>query len=94
MRALGEDKFPPLTVAEHPEMIALGERIARYYQHPSQVHLATEYRRRQLRSVPVGDVVAAGETPLVCAKTGWELPTGQVNEVRQGTDGSISLRPG
>jgi hypothetical protein len=52
MRALGEDKFPPLTVAEHPEMFALGERIARYYQHPSQVHLATEYRRRQLRSVP------------------------------------------
>ena len=33
-------KFPPLTVAEHVEMLALGERIARYYRHPSQVDKA------------------------------------------------------
>ena len=58
-----------------------------------KLDLATEYRHRQLRSVSVGDVVAVGETPLVCAGTGWELLTGQVNEVRQGTDGSIPLRP-
>jgi hypothetical protein len=37
---VNEEKFPPLTVAEHLEMIALGERIARYYRHPSQVHQA------------------------------------------------------
>jgi hypothetical protein len=37
---VNEDRFPPLTVAEHLEMLALGERIARYYRHPSQVHQA------------------------------------------------------
>jgi hypothetical protein len=36
-RHVNEDRFPPLTVAEHLEMLALGERIARYYRHPSQV---------------------------------------------------------
>ena len=39
-RTLNPDKYPPLTVAEHLEMIALGERIARYYRHPSQVDKA------------------------------------------------------
>jgi hypothetical protein len=37
---VNEAKFPPLTVAEHLEMLALGERIARYYRHPSQVDKA------------------------------------------------------
>ena len=37
---VNEEKFPPLTVAEHLEMLALGERIARYYRHPSQVDKA------------------------------------------------------
>jgi len=32
---VNEQKFPPLTVAEYLEMLALGERIARYYRHPS-----------------------------------------------------------
>ena len=36
-RVLDPGKYPPLTVAEHLEMLALGERIARYYRHPSQV---------------------------------------------------------
>ena len=58
-----------------------------------KLDLAAEYRCRQLRSVSVGDIVAVGETPLVCAGTGWELLTDPVNEVRQGTDGSIPLRP-
>ena len=39
-RVLDPDKYPPLTVAEHVEMLALGERIARYYRHPSQVDKA------------------------------------------------------
>jgi hypothetical protein len=37
---VNEERFPPLTVAEHLEMLALGERIARYYRHPSQVDMA------------------------------------------------------
>jgi hypothetical protein len=39
---VNEEKFPPLTVAEHLEMVALGERIARYYRHPSQVDRAVK----------------------------------------------------
>jgi hypothetical protein len=37
---VNEEKFPPLTVAEHLEMLALGERIARYYRYPAQVDQA------------------------------------------------------
>jgi hypothetical protein len=37
---VNEDKFPPLTVADHLELLALGERIARYYRHPSYVDSA------------------------------------------------------
>ena len=37
---VNEVKFPPLTVAGHLELLALGERIARYYRHPSQVDKA------------------------------------------------------
>src|SRR5580658_4565231 len=37
---VNEEKYPPLTVAEYLEMLALGEVIARYYRHPSQVHEA------------------------------------------------------
>jgi hypothetical protein len=34
------EDYPPLTAAEHLELIALGERIARYYRHPALVHHA------------------------------------------------------
>ena len=37
---VNEEKFPPLTTGEHLELLALGERIARYYQHPAQVDKA------------------------------------------------------
>ena len=37
---VNDEKFPPLTVDERLEMLALGERIARYYRHPSQVDKA------------------------------------------------------
>jgi hypothetical protein len=39
---VNEERFPPLTVAEHLEMLALGEVIARYYRHPGQVHAAVK----------------------------------------------------
>ena len=41
-RALNPGKYPPLTLAEYLEMLALGERIARYYRHPSQVDKAVK----------------------------------------------------
>jgi hypothetical protein len=34
---VNEEEFPPLTLPELLEMLALGEVIARYYRHPSQV---------------------------------------------------------
>jgi hypothetical protein len=39
-RSLDPDDYPPLTAAEHLEMLALGEVVARHYRHPSQVHHA------------------------------------------------------
>ncbi len=39
-RSIQPEDYPALTVAEHLELVALGERIARYYRHPSQVHRA------------------------------------------------------
>jgi hypothetical protein len=39
---VNDEKFPPLTITEHLEMLALGERIARYYRHPSQVDQAVK----------------------------------------------------
>ncbi len=37
---INDERFPPLSVAEYLEMLALGERIGRYYRHPSQVDKA------------------------------------------------------
>jgi len=39
---VNDEKFPPLTAAERLEMLALGERIARYYRHPAQVDKAVK----------------------------------------------------
>jgi hypothetical protein len=39
---VNEEVYPPLTMAEHLELLALGERIARYYRHPSQVDKAVK----------------------------------------------------
>jgi hypothetical protein len=37
---LNPDDYPPLTSAEHLELLALGEHLARYYRHPAQIHHA------------------------------------------------------
>jgi hypothetical protein len=34
------EDYPPLTADEHVEVLALGERLARYYRHPVLVHYA------------------------------------------------------
>ena len=39
-RSLNPEDYPPLTAAEHLELIALGEVIARHYRHPALVHHA------------------------------------------------------
>jgi hypothetical protein len=35
-------KYPPLTAAEHLELLAAGEMLARYYRHPALIHQAAE----------------------------------------------------
>ena len=39
-RSLNPADYPPLTLAEHLEMLALGEALARHYRHPVLVHYA------------------------------------------------------
>lgn len=39
-RSLDPADYPPLTVEEHLELIALGEVMARHYRHPALVHHA------------------------------------------------------
>jgi len=39
-RSIRPEDYPPLTAAEHLELIALGEVMARHYRHPAQVHHA------------------------------------------------------
>ncbi len=39
-RSIKPADYPPLTAAEHLEVIALGEVMARHYRHPAQVHHA------------------------------------------------------
>ena len=39
-RHLKPEDYPPLAAAEHLELIALGEIMARHYRHPAQVHHA------------------------------------------------------
>jgi hypothetical protein len=39
---VNEQRYPPLTLNEHLEMLALGENLARYYRHPAQVDKAVK----------------------------------------------------
>lgn len=34
------DAYPPLTTAEHLEVLAIGEALARYFRHPADIHRA------------------------------------------------------
>jgi hypothetical protein len=69
---VNEEKFPPLTVAERLEMLALGTHIAEYYRHPSQVDNA-------VRAGATWDQIAAAAGTTVraarAAYVGWA--TGQ-----------------
>jgi hypothetical protein len=39
-RSLRPEDYPPLIAAEHLELLALGEVMARHYRHPALVHHA------------------------------------------------------
>jgi hypothetical protein len=41
-RHASADAYPPLTTAEHLEVLALGETLAAYYRHPADLHHAVQ----------------------------------------------------
>lgn len=53
--------------------------------------MARAYRARELRSLSVGDVVVAGETPLHCASVGFEIAEGEFRQVWYSSHGSRAL---
>jgi hypothetical protein len=75
-RTLNPDDYPPLTAAEHLEMLALGEALARYYRHPAQVHHA---------------VLAGATWAQIAAATGGD-PDQVRGAYREWADGQHQLR--
>jgi hypothetical protein len=69
------DSYEPLTVDEHLEILAAGERLARYYRHPSLLHHA----------VQVG-----ASWPQIAAATGSDEATAR-QAYRQWADGQHQL---
>jgi hypothetical protein len=71
-RVLNPDDYPPLSVNEYLEVLALGAVIARYYRHPSQVHKA-------VRAGATWDQIAAaaGITAEAAASAYHEWAEGQ-----------------
>jgi hypothetical protein len=83
---VNDEKFPPLTAAGYLEMLALGDRIARYYRHPSQVHHAV------LAGATWGQIAAAaGGDPDQARKAYREWTEGQHRLRRDFPGGTIGL---
>ena len=79
--------------AGSPEQIA-EEAFAICNDHPRDARgadLARRYYQRGLRSLSVGDVVAAGEAGLAVGRVGWTLVRGGLNEVRMSGCGTRPL---
>jgi hypothetical protein len=70
------EDYPPLTVAEHLALIALGERLARYYRHPALVHHA---------------VLAGATWPEIAAATGGD-PDQARRAYREWAEGQHRMR--
>jgi len=80
------EDYPPLTAAEHLELVALGERLARYYQHPVLVHHAVT------TGATWEQIAAATGTSLDEARQAYrEWAHGQHELRRQFPDGAIGL---
>ena len=73
---VNEEKFPPLTAAEHLELLALGERIARYYRHPSQVDKAVK------AGASWAQIAAATGTTEEAARAGYRQWAGGQHRLR------------
>ena len=75
-RSLNPADYPPLTAAEHLQLIALGEVMARHYRHPAQVHHA---------------VMAGATWEQIASATGGEAGQAR-QPYRQWADGQYRLR--
>ena len=73
------------------------EAFAIFNDHPADAagaELACAYHGRRLRSLSVGDIVAAGEALLAVAKAGWAPVSGCLAEVRTSEHGTRPLPEG
>ena len=85
-RSLNPADYPPLTVAEHLELIALGEVMARHYRHPAQVHHAV------VAGATWEQIAAAGGGDADRARLAYrEWAEGQHQLRRDFPDGTIGL---
>jgi hypothetical protein len=74
-RSLNPEDCAPLTAAEHLELLALGEALARYYRHPVQVHHAVMagVTWEQIAAATGGDPDQARERYLAWARSQRKL---------------------
>jgi hypothetical protein len=65
-RSLNPEDYPPPTLAEHLELLALGEVMARHYRHPALVHHAVVAGAtwQQVAATTGGDVSQARQAYL------------------------------
>jgi hypothetical protein len=85
-RSLDPEDYPPLTVDEHLELIALGEVMARHYRHPAQVHhaVAAGATWEQIAAATGGDADQARQAYRAWAE-------GQRQLRQQFPDGTLGL---
>jgi hypothetical protein len=85
-RSLNPEDYSPLTAAEHLELLALGEVIARHYRHPALVHHAVLAGAtwQQIADAIGGDVHQARQAYQAWAE-------GQRQLRQQFPDGSLGL---
>jgi hypothetical protein len=85
-RSIDPADYPPLTAAEHLELIALGEVIAQHYRHPALIHHA-------VRSGATWEQIAAatGGDPDQVRQAYRQWAEGEHDLRRQFPDGTIGL---
>ena len=85
-RHLKPEDYPPLTAAEHLELIALGEVMARHYRHPALVHHAVVAGATWEQIA-----AAAGGDPDHARQAYWEWAEGHHRLRRDFPGGTIGL---
>jgi hypothetical protein len=81
------DEWPPLTVEEHLEVLALGTVIGRYYQHPSWVDRAVQ------AGASWTQVVAATGTDEATARREYRAWADGQHRLYQDCEGRLGMSP-